>query len=106
MSAGIQFLHQDLQMSWRRPTASANNGNVILLYKFKQCIGERFRFEWIDSLTVHVKRQAGIGDARYRQSGLLTEDADGLTHMLGTRGAVKAYDIDRHAFKYGECGRH
>ena len=89
-----------------RPAASAHDGDVIFLDKLDQRIGKRLGFERIDRLAIHIKRQTGVGDAGNRQYRLLTEDADGLAHVLGASGTIQADDIDRQPFQDGQGGDH
>ena len=71
-------------------------------HEFIQIIRKRFGLKRIDGLTIHIERQTRIGDARNGQRGIFAEDADGLAHVLGSRGAVETDDIDAHAFEDGE----
>ncbi len=100
----VQLFHQKFEVRGSRPAASTHDRDVVFGHEFVQVIGERFRLERIDSLTIHVERQTGIGDARNGQGGIFAEDADGLAHVLGSGGAVEADDIDAHAFEDGERG--
>ena len=87
-----------------RPAASANNRDVMLGHEFKKIVRERFRFEQINGLPIHVKRKPGVGDARNGKRGLFAEDADGLAHVLGSGGTVQTDDINAETFEDGERG--
>ena len=75
-------------------------------YKFIQVIRERFGLERINGLTIHIQRKSRVWDARHGERGIFAEDADGLAHVLGARGAVEADDVNAHAFEDGERGGH
>ena len=83
---------------------SADNRDVVLGHEFIKIIRERFRLKRINGLTVHVERKPGVGNARNGQRGLFAEDADGLAHVLGARGAVETDDINAETFEDGERG--
>ena len=85
-------------MFWGRPAASTDNGDVVLGHEFIQVVRKRFGLERIDRLSIHIERKSRVGDARNRERGIFAEDADGLPHMLGSRGAVETDDIDAHTF--------
>ena len=87
-----------------RPATSTHNRNVVLGHEFIQVVRKRFGLERIDCLSIHIERQPRVGDARNGERGIFAEDADGLAHVLGARGAVETDDVDAHAFEDGERG--
>ncbi len=52
----VQFFHQKFQVFGRRPTASAHNRDVVFGDEFVHVVRERFGFERVDGLSVHVER--------------------------------------------------
>ena len=100
----IQFFNQQLEVSRSRATASAHDRDVVLRHKFIHVIRERFRFQRIHGLTIHIQRQTRVWNARNGQRGIFAEEADRLAHVFGSRGAVETDDIDAHAFEDGERG--
>src|SRR6266508_3620716 len=106
MRMRVQLLHQQLQVFRSRPATSTHNRDVVLGHEFIKVIRERFGFERIDSLTIHVEWKSRVGDARNGESGIFAEDANGLAHMLGSRRTVETDNINSKTFENDKRGSH
>ena len=72
----VEFFHEQTQVLRSGSAAAAHYGDVVPGDELIQVVRKWLRFQWVDSLSIHVERQPCIGDAGNRQNGILAEDAD------------------------------
>ena len=98
----FDFVHQGFQVLRSGAAAAADHAHAVLLGKLEERLGECFRFKRVNSLAVHVERQAGIGNAGDGQSGVLRQVADRFAHQVRAGGAVEADHVDGEGFEDGQ----
>ena len=75
--------------------AAPDDRDPIALDELAQDIRQRLWLLGEDRLAVGpLQRQAGVGDAVHGDAGVLAEEADRVSHVLGTGGAVEPDRVD------------
>ena len=86
----------------RGAAAPADHTYTVVFHEFSEGLSKGFWLQWVNGLTIDIKRKTGIGDARDGQGGELSQVADGFAHKVRPGGAVQADHADAHALQDGQ----